>query len=206
MLPSKCLTSVQPDIVGKFMSSLWPWLAVAGVGALHGLNPATGWTFAAAWGVRSRDRSQALRALIPIGVGHALSVALVACAVALGLSRDRALLQAVAAVLFVVVAGCVVSSRRTEGRSLVPTGHVGLALWSFIMSTVHGAGLMLVPALVPLCIGNAPGREITATGSMTLALAVVGIHTASMLVATGAMSLGSCHGFDAIAKKMRVHG
>lgn len=35
------------------MASLWPWLAVAGVGALHGLNPATGWMFAAASGVRS---------------------------------------------------------------------------------------------------------------------------------------------------------
>ena len=66
------------------MASFWPWLAVAGVGALHGLNPATGWMFAAAWGVRSRDRAQALRALMPIAVGHATSVALVAAAVALG--------------------------------------------------------------------------------------------------------------------------
>ena len=47
-------------------------------GALHGLNPATGWLLAAAWGVRTRDRAQALRALLPIGVGHLASVALVA--------------------------------------------------------------------------------------------------------------------------------
>ena len=60
------------------MASLWPWLAVAGVGALHGLNPATGWMFAAACGVRAEDRAQARRALLPIGVGHAASVALVA--------------------------------------------------------------------------------------------------------------------------------
>jgi len=43
------------------MASLWPWLTIAGVGAFHGLNPATGWMFAAAWGVHSRDRAQALR-------------------------------------------------------------------------------------------------------------------------------------------------
>ena len=78
------------------MASLWPWLAVAGAGALHGLNPATGWVVAAGWGVRSRDRAQALQALLPIGVGHVASVALVVGAVALGLSMDRALLQALA--------------------------------------------------------------------------------------------------------------
>ena len=35
---------------GNGMDSLWPWLAVAGMGALHGLNPATGWLLAAAAG------------------------------------------------------------------------------------------------------------------------------------------------------------
>ncbi|WP_335340208.1 hypothetical protein [Collimonas arenae] len=72
------------------MSSLWPWLAVAGLGAFHGLNPASGWLFAAAWGVRSRDRQKALRALIPIAVGHSASVGLLAAAVALGLVEGGA--------------------------------------------------------------------------------------------------------------------
>ena len=60
--------------------------------------------FAAAWGLRSRDRAQALRALLPIAAGHAASVALVAAAVALGLSMDRAVLQALAGGLLVVAA------------------------------------------------------------------------------------------------------
>src|SRR5437879_6089186 len=96
------------------MSSLWPWLAVAGIGALHGLNPATGWMFAAAWGVQARDRAQALRALVPIAGGHAASVALVAAAVALGLSMDRAVLQALAGVLLVVVAVYHLSGRKAK--------------------------------------------------------------------------------------------
>jgi hypothetical protein len=62
-----------------------------------------------------------------------------------------------------------------------PVGHAGLALWSFMMSTAHGAGLMLVPALIPLCIGNAPAREITASGSLMLALAAIGVHIGAML-------------------------
>ncbi|MFH0129443.1 hypothetical protein ACGLHS_04485 [Variovorax sp. VaC1] len=178
------------------MASLWPWLAVAGVGALHGLNPTTGWMWAAAWGVRSHDRAQALRALWPIALGHAASVGLVAGAVAFGLSMDRAVLQGVAGTLL-VVAVVVHLSGHAAKRARVPAGHAGLALWSFMMATAHGAGLMLVPALVPLCMGDASAREITASGSLMLALAAVGVHTAAMLVVTGLVASGVCRGFDA---------
>jgi len=169
------------------MAGLWPWLAVAGFGALHGLNPATGWMFAAAWGVRSRDHKQALRALMPIAVGHALSVGVVAAAVAFGLSMDRAVLQVAAGGLLVLVAICHLFG-------------AGLALWSFIMSTAHGAGLMLVPALVPLCMGDASTRGLTASGSLMLALAAVGVHTAAMLAVTGVIAIGVAAGLTPWAK------
>jgi hypothetical protein len=55
------------------MASAWPWIAIAGLGALHGLNPATGWMFAAAWGVRTGNAAQVRHALWPIAVGHAAS-------------------------------------------------------------------------------------------------------------------------------------
>lgn len=184
------------------MSSLWPWLVVAGVGALHGLNPATGWMLAAAWGVRSHDRAQALRALVPIAVGHAASVALVAGAVVFGLAMDRFALQALAGGLLVVVA-MVHLSGRTPKMARAPAGHAGLALWSFMMSTAHGAGLMLVPALIPLCVGDASVLEMTESGPLTLALAAVGVHTAAMLAVTGMIATGVCRGFDAGARLLR---
>jgi hypothetical protein len=184
------------------MATYWPWLAVAGVGALHGLNPTTGWIFAAAWGVRSRDRTQALRALLPIALGHATSVALVAGAVALGMAMDRELLQVAAGALFVVVA-VVHLSRRSSKRGRTSAGNAGLALWSFMMSTAHGAGLMLVPALIPLCVGDTPAREITASGSLTLALAAVGVHTAAMLAVTGVIAAALCSGFEAEVDLLR---
>lgn len=184
------------------MSSIWPWLAVAGLGALHGLNPATGWMFAAAWGVRSRDRAQVRSALLPIALGHAASVALVAAAVALGLSMDRVMLQVLAGVLLVVVALCHLSGRRTR-LARMPTRHAGLALWSFMMSTAHGAGLMLVPALIPLCVGDSPARAITASGSLALALAAVVLHTAAMLAVTGLVAAEVCRGLDAGTRLLR---
>lgn len=188
------------------MLNLWPWLAVAGIGALHGLNPATGWMFAAAWGVQAHDRTQVLRALVPIGVGHAASVALVAAAVALGLAMDRVVFQALAGVLLVVVVMYHLSGRKDKHQQQVsraPAGHAGLALWSFMMSTGHGAGLMLVPALIPLCMGDSPAREITASGSMTLALAAVAVHTAAMLAVTGVIASGVCRGFDGGARLLQ---
>ncbi len=86
--------------------------------------------------------------------------------------------------LLVVVVVVHLSGRKAR-RMRTPAGHAGLALWSFMMSTAHGAGLMLMPALIPLCIGNAPAREITASGSLMLALAAVGVHAAAMLAVTG---------------------
>jgi hypothetical protein len=148
------------------MSSLWPWLAVVGAGALHGLNPATGWLFAAAAG----DRTRALRALVPIAAGHAASVVLVAGAVALGMAMDRDVLLALAGVLLAALLLC----RRRRA---------GLALWSFMMCTLHGAGMMLVPALIPLCLAGS-----TASGSLLLALVAVGMHMGAMLAVTGAVA------------------
>jgi hypothetical protein len=155
--------------------------------------------WAAAWGVRSRDRTQALRALVPIAIGHAASVALVAAAVAFGLSMDRVVLQISAGALIVVFAMLHLSSR-TPGAARAPAGHAGMALWSFMMSTAHGAGLMLVPALIPLCMVDASAGEAGASGSLLLAFAAVGVHTAAMLAVTGAIAVGACRGFDAGAR------
>nr|WP_316640498.1 hypothetical protein [uncultured Roseateles sp.] len=183
--------------------SLWPWLAVAGVGALHGLNPTSGWMFAAAWGMKSGDRRQALRALLPLAAGHLGSIVLVAATVLLGLAMDRRLVQVLAGGLLVVVVVLCLAGRRCGWRR-APSGHVGLALWSFMMSTAHGAGLMLVPALAPLCFsGDAPGSAIAASDSLALAVAAVGVHTAAMVLAAGAIAIGACRGFGVAASLLR---
>lgn len=186
------------------MATLWPWMAVAGIGALHGLNPANGWMFAAAWGVRSGDRAGALRALVPIAIGHIASIALVAGAFAVGSSMNRFVMQVLAGGLLVVVAVHHFSGRVRRVR--VPAGKAGLALWSFLMSSAHGAGLMLVPTLMPLCVGNAAAQKITASGSLMLAFAAVGVHAAAMIAVTGVVATGVCRGFDAATALLRNFG
>ncbi|HVY04635.1 MAG TPA: hypothetical protein VHB46_01540 [Burkholderiales bacterium] len=182
------------------MTNVWPWLTLAGFGALHGLNPVTGWAFAAAWGVRSRDRTKALQALVPIAVGHVASIALVAGAITIGLSMDRVVLQLLAGGLFVVIAIIHVSNRMPN-RVKVPAGHAGIALWSFMMSTAHGAGLMLVPALFALCRGNPTAGDIAGSGQLSTAIAAVVVHTAAMLIVTGLIASGFCRA-TSLTKKL----
>ena len=169
---------------------LWPWLAVAGMGALHGMNPATGWAFGL-FGARAEGRSPMLRLLVPVAAGHAASLAAVALAVPaalrFGLEFDPLLPQGVAAALLLAL-GLHCVGRRAHRKPWQPAARVGVALWSFIVGTAHGAGWLLVPALVPLCAGDMPGREITASGSLLLGLGAVGVHLAAMLATTAAVA------------------
>ena len=173
------------------MTGAWPWLAVAGVGALHGLNPATGWAFVAAWGVRTGERACAWRALAPIALGHGAAVALIAALATLGLMAERGLLPWLAGGE-AVFAAAVHVSRHLPQRMRHVAGRAGLTLWSAAMGAVHGAGLMVVPALMPLCLADNPAREITASGSIVLALAAVALHMAAMLAVTAAMATAAC--------------
>lgn len=181
------------------MDALLPWLALAGLGALHGLSPANGWMFAAACGLHTRDHAQARRALWPIAIGHTASIALVVAAAASGMLMDRALVQGIAGgALLALAAYRGLRSRPRRGYEEAAfrgrAGQVGIAAWSCLMATVHGAGLMLVPALIPLCMSDTPAREITASGSLALALAAVAVHMATMLLTTGAIATGVCRG------------
>jgi hypothetical protein len=69
------------------------------------------------------------------------------------------------------------------------TGMMGLGFWSFLMATAHGAGLMLVPVLIPLCLAATPARELTAAGSLPIALTAIGTHMAAMLAVTLAIAV-----------------
>src|SRR5262249_26783502 len=60
------------------MTEAWPWLTYAGLGAFHGLNPAMGWLFAVALGLHRQSWAMVMASLVPIAIGHAASITLVA--------------------------------------------------------------------------------------------------------------------------------
>jgi hypothetical protein len=178
------------------MTELWPWLALAGLGMFHGVNPAMGWLFAVALGLHRHSRQVVVLSLVPIALGHALSISVVMAAVMLlGVVVDHRMVGMAAGVILIAWALYHwLYGHRHRVRVGMRTGYAGLTLWSFVMATGHGAGLMLVPALMPLPMPHTHGQvghghPIVDAGSLWLALAAVGVHTMAMLLVTGVLAV-----------------
>jgi hypothetical protein len=173
------------------VSEAGPWLAIAGLGLFHGLNPAMGWLFAVALGLHRHSQRVVLISLLPIALGHAAAVAaVVAIALMLGLILDTTtLLRLAAAVLIGWALWHFMRGHRQRVRVGMQAGLLGLAVWSFLMASAHGAGLMLIPVVMPLCVANSPGAELAATGSLPIAAAALGLHTVVMLATIGVISV-----------------
>jgi len=172
------------------MTDIWPWLALAGLGAFHGINPAMGWLFAVALGMHRKSRRVLWLSLIPIAVGHAVSIAVVVAAVVtLGFVVDRRALEvATGLFLFAWAAYYAAYGHRHRVRIGMQASMVGLGVWSFLMATAHGAGLMLVPFIIPLCLSASPSQEFLATQSWPIALAAVAVHTGATLAVIAAIA------------------
>lgn len=178
------------------LTELWPWLALAGLGMFHGVNPAMGWLFAVALGLHRHSRQAVLLALAPIALGHALSIAVVMATLLLlgGVVAPRMVRLAAGMILLAWALYHWRYGHRHRVRVGMRTGFVGLMLWSFVMATGHGAGLMLVPALMPLHMPHIHGQAghghfIIGVDSLWIALAAVGVHTLAMLLVTGALAI-----------------
>ena len=132
------------------VSELWPWMAVFGLGVFHGINPAMGWLFAVALGLQDQKRAAVLRALPPMVVGHALSVGIIIAAVLVARVSlsPRTLKIVAAAILFAFGLYRLLRSRHPNWVGM-RVGFGDLTLWSFVMASAHGAGLMLVPFFLP---------------------------------------------------------
>jgi hypothetical protein len=171
------------------MTGIWPWVALAGLGAFHGLNPGMGWLFAVALGMHRNDGRVVWLSVAPIAFGHALSIAVVAAAfIWIGLLVDARALRIACGIALI---GWALYHWRYRHRHRVrfgmQTGLIGLAAWSFLMATAHGAGLMLWPALMPLCLGEASGAGHASP--MATAMLGVGLHTLAMLTVTAAIAV-----------------
>lgn len=172
-------------------------LTAAALGAFHGINPAMGWLFAVALGLQERRLAAVLRALPPIVLGHAASVAVVVVAALLArraLPIEQVRWGAGGALLLL---GGYKLWRRSHPRWVgMRVGFRDLTLWSFLMSSAHGAGLMLLPVLLH---GAAPTDEHAAHGTALAAslaaagggagLAAFGVHTLALFAVMAAVAV-----------------
>jgi hypothetical protein len=178
------------------LSESWPWLALAVLGAYHGLNPAMGWLFAVALGLQERRRGAVLQALPPIALGHAVSIlaAVLVVGVAQLVVPFNVLRYACAGVL--ILYGLYKLVKRKHPRWVgMRVGFRDLTAWSFLMSSAHGAGLMLVPVLLrlsePMQGAHGHGDHVANVGAGTVLadLAAVGLHTLAMFAVMGTIAV-----------------
>src|SRR5437870_6036037 len=141
------------------MKVLWPWLVLVGLGAFHGINPGMGWLFAVALGLQEQSQRAVRRALLPIALGHAASIGVVVVAVSLlqAVLPEQLMRYLCAALLGAFGLWRLVRARHPRWVGM-RVGFRDLMLWSFLMATAHGAGLMIVPILLGWPDGNHAGH------------------------------------------------
>lgn len=178
------------------MSSWWPWDVLIVLGAYHGLNPGMGWLFAVARGLQERRRSAVWQSFLPIAIGHeaAIAVVVVLVIVAQFLVAPEALRIAGAVVLF-GFALFRLWRRTAHPRGFgMRIGTRGLVGWSFLMSSAHGAGLMLVPIMLHLSAGTGGNQDMsliayTTAFSPVQGIAAATVHTVALLVVMGLVAI-----------------
>jgi hypothetical protein len=175
-----------------------PLVTVALLGAYHGLNPAMGWLFAVGLGMQDRDRRAVLRALPPIAAGHELAIALVATlVVGLGALADPRPLHMTAAAALIGFGTFRFLKPRAHPRwTTMRVTRKELTWWSFLMSSAHGAGLMVAPILLGsggaaaahAHAGHAHEHPAATMGLADAALAIT-VHVAAMLAVMAVVAL-----------------
>jgi hypothetical protein len=165
----------------------------------HGVNPAMGWLFAVALGLQEQKRAAVLRALPPMVLGHALSIGIIIAAVLVARVSlpHRTLKIAAATVLFAFGLYRLLRSRHPNWVGM-RVGFGDLTLWSFVMASAHGAGLMLVPFFLPSpSAGEAHHHEahqmhgwaFANFSAPSLLIAAVVVHTLGYLLTTALLAV-----------------
>src|SRR5215831_14174340 len=173
---------------GMGSTALWLMLLL---GAYHGINPGMGWLFAVALGMQERKGSAVARALVPIALGHAIAIgSVVMVAAFLGMALPgEAIRYPVAAILFGL--GILYLIRHYHPRWVrMRVGFRDLTIWSFLMASAHGAGLMVLPVLLGSSTVEAQGHmaghsHMSPAANPLAGMLATGIHTVGYLAVTG---------------------
>ena len=172
------------------------WRAMVFLGAYHGINPGMGWLFAVALGLQQGSARGVWRALPPMVAGHALSVGVVLVTVGLAqvvISPDA---------LHVLVAAMLISMglyrlwRHGHPRfGGMQVGFRDLTVWSFLMASAHGAGLMVLPFVMrpppPLSAASHAHVHHMASASTNVAALdamALAVHTLAYFVVTACVA------------------
>jgi hypothetical protein len=198
------------------MTGGWPWVALALLGAYHGLNPAMGWLFALALGLQEKRRAAVIGALLPIALGHAaaITLAIIVLRFVQTFLPLNILKCGVAAILFTLGVYRLFRASHPRGAGM-RVGGKDLFVWSFLMASAHGAGLMLLPILMARPMSgmahNLAGAMPLMPAPLSAPLSASGIvlavliHTASMLAVAGILAVAFFESYEKVGLRLLRH-
>lgn len=166
------------------------WGLLVMLGAFHGLNPGMGWLFAVALGMQENRSSAVWRALLPIGIGHACAIAaVVLLAVVAGIVvPGEALRWSVAACLVALGLRRLIRQRHPRGGSM-RMGLARLGVWSFLIATAHGAGLMVLPVWLRISVeAHGHNGHVDGASNLTSGLLATAVHSGAYLIVTAVIA------------------
>lgn len=149
-----------------------------------------GWLFAVALGLQERSSGAIFNALVPLTLGHVASVALVVLVALLVAAQfPHAVVHQVAAAILLGFAAYRLIRARHPRWVGMQVGFAGLALWGFLVSTAHGAGLMLLPFVTVVSSGQMPMPRTPSHADYAMGGLMVADHTLGYLVALTTVAL-----------------
>jgi hypothetical protein len=174
------------------MDHSWSWGAIVLLGAWHGINPGMGWLFAVALGLQEGRGTAVWRALPPLALGHGLAIAAVLLLAALvGLVLPPLVLKWLVVVALLGFGVYRLVSHRHPRYGGMRVGFRDLTIWSFLMASAHGAGLMVLPFVLGLKLSahgsgghGAHMAHMAGIGDPTLDLMVTLVHSVTYLCVT----------------------
>ncbi len=171
------------------MNDWWVWCILFALGCYHGINPAMGWLFAVALGLQEHSTKAVLAAIVPIAIGHLASIALVVGLAVLAAAAFPQRAVHLAAGVLLLGFGIFRLLRVRHPRWVgMRVGFGGLVFWGFLMSSAHGAGLMVLPFVLKSSVlthDRAMSMPMAAPASATLpwqAALMIGVHTIGYLL------------------------
>src|SRR4051794_14345318 len=177
------------------MMTDYSWTALLALGAGHGINPAMGWLFAVALGFQRESRRAVWTSLGPLAAGHAIAIAgtlVVAGLVGLIVS-PIALRWATAGLLIGLGLYRLIRSRHPRFGGM-QVGARELTVWSFLIASAHGAGLMVLPLVMPsdrspVAVHHISAGMIDLTAAEWSGIWATLVHTAGYLLVTGLIAV-----------------
>jgi hypothetical protein len=165
--------------------------ALALLGVFHGVDPGMGWLFAVSFGLQERSGRAVLRSLPPIALGHEAAIGIMIMVLTITSSLFASKVVVLTGGVVLLAFGLWSIWRKQHARWVgMKLSRWQLAGWSFVMSSAHGAGLVLIAVFALGHDGISPlDIHHGVLHALLIGLLAMVVHIGAMVITCGVVAL-----------------